>query len=466
MFLKPLNDLRKTAGFRLTAWYSGIFILSSLLLFSFAYVFLATSLREQDRETIQLKVRELSSLYQTGGTEAIEREVAIVKKFEKESPLFIRIAGRDGRTLSLIIPYQWAELDIKELENETLSAASGWIRLPEKSNGNALEIESTQLANDYLLQVGRSTEDRETILRHFREVFAAVVIPLVLCSIIGGAFLGNRARRPIRHLINTVRSVSTGKMDSRVPSPGTGDEFETLGKLFNEMLEKIESLIQAMRGSLDNIAHDLHTPMTRFRGMAERALQPGQTSEACRDALSDCMEESAQILTMLETLMDISEAETGVMKLDRKAVDITILIDKVLDMYIHVAEEKNIDLHLAVPDGLIVSVDPSRMTQVVANLVDNAIKYTQDGGNVHIEAHEQLSQVVITIEDTGVGIPEEDLTRIWDRLYRGDQSRSQRGLGLGLSLVRAIVHAHQGRVDVSSQHGRGTTFSIHLPTRN
>ncbi len=464
MSLRSLRNLRKTVGFRLTAWYSGIFIFSSLLLFGLSYFLLSSSLSKQDLEAIQLKLTELSALFESGGMEFLEREISIEKKFEKKTPFFIRVAGRGNRTLLLIIPYQWAEFDIKKLEKTASNTHITWIRLRGKKNKIVLEVASIRLNNDYVLQIGKNTEDRERILKHFREIFAAVMIPLILLGFTGGTFLAFRALRPIRHLITTIRSIGSGRMAARVPSPQTGDELEELVGLFNGMVEKIEALINGMRDSLDNVAHDLRTPMMRLRGFAEMALQSGQNVEACQETLADCLEESERILKMLNTLMDISEAETGVMKLNREVVDISVLVERVLDMYRHVAEEKSIDIYLTIPVGLCVTADHARMSQVLANSLDNAIKYTPHGGRIYIEANQLQQQIVIGVRDSGIGIPQEELPRIWDRLYRGDQSRSEKGLGLGLSLVRAIVHAHKGRVEVFSEPGKGSTFTIYLPT--
>ena len=463
MFLKSLRNLRKTVGFRLTVWYSGIFIFSSLLLFGLAYFLLSSSLSKQDHEAIQLKLKELSAFFESGGMELLEREITIEKKFEKKTPFFIRLSGRGNRTLLLIIPYQWAEFDIKRLEETTSNTHITWIRLRDKKTNIVLEVASIRFNNDYILQVGKNTEDRERILKHFREIFVTVMIPLILLGFTGGTFLAFRALRPIRHLITTIHSIGTGRMAARVPNPQTGDELEELVGLFNGMVEKIEALINGMRDSLDNVAHDLRTPMTRLRGFAEMALQSDQNVEACQETLADCLEESERILKMLNTLMDISEAETGVMKLNREVVDIAALMERVLDMYRHVAEEKGIDIYLTIPDGLCVTADPARMSQVLANSLDNAIKYTPHGGRIYIEAKQLQQQIVIGVRDSGIGVPQEEIPRIWDRLYRGDQSRSEKGLGLGLSLVRAIVRAHKGRVEVFSELGKGSTFTIYLP---
>jgi len=463
MPLRSLKGFRKSIGFRLALWYSGIFILSSLLLFTFAFFHLSSSLKQQDKDAIQLKLKELSSLFQEGGMESLERDVTVEKKFEKQSHFFIRLADRKNKTLFLIFPYQWADFDIKQLERPDAITASEWIRLPARYTKHVLEIASAKLANGYLLQTGRSTEHREMILMHFREIFVAVIIPLVLVGVVGGTVLGFRALKPIRNLIDTIRSVSTGRMDTRVPSTNTGDELDVLIGFFNGMLEKIETLIIAMKGSLDNIAHDLRTPMTRLRGMAERALQSGQNSGEYEEALVGCIEESEQIQTMLKTLMDISEAETGAMKLNLEEVLFSDIAARVLDMYGYVAEEKAIQIHISIPDEFRVNADPGRLGQVLANLLDNAVKYTPKEGHIYLEARQTSNENIITIRDTGFGISQQELPKIWDRLYRGDQSRSKRGLGLGLSLVKAVIRAHKGRIDIFSEPGKGSTFNIYLP---
>ncbi len=466
MPLRSLKGFRKSIGFHLALWYSGIFILSSLLLFTFAFFHLSSSLKEQDKGAIQLKLKELSSLFQEGGMKSLEREVSVEKKFEKECPFFIRLADDKKKTLFLIFPYQWADFDIKQLEKSDFKTASEWIHLPAKYSEHILEIASVKLANGYLLQTGMSTERREMILMHFREIFVAIIIPLILVGVVGGTFLGFRALKPIRDLIDTIRSVSTGKMEARVPSSHTGDELDVLIGFFNGMLEKIETLILAMKGSLDNIAHDLRTPITRLRGMAERALQAGQNSGEYEEALAGCIEESEQIQTILKTLMDISEAETGAMKLYLEEVSFSVIAARVLDMYGFVAEEKAIQIHISIPGEFRVNADPSRLGQVLANLLDNSIKYTQKKGHIYLEARQTSSENIITIRDTGVGIHQQELPKIWDRLYRGDQSRPKRGLGLGLSLVKAVVNAHKGRIDVVSEPGKGSTFNIYLPVNN
>ena len=300
------------------------------------------------------------------------------------------------------------------------------------------------------------------MLRRFQETFLAVSLPLILLAVAGGAFLSRRTLLPLRHLIEAVESIEAGRMEARAPLTHTGDELDELGRLFNRMIEKINQLIRAMKGSLDSVAHDLRTPMTRFRNVAEAALLRADSGEGCREALQDCLEESDRILRMLHMLMDISEAETGTLHLQRERVDLCPLAEGVADMYRYVAEEKGVRLETAFPAEGFLEADADRICQVLANLIDNAVKYTPSGGWIRVEIENQPGRLLVRVADSGVGIEADEIERIWDRLYRGRHS-TQKGLGLGLSLVRAVVHAHQGQIQVSSTPGAGSIFELFLP---
>ncbi len=460
---KKLVNLRKTISFRLILWYSAFFILSTSFLFLLAYFLLSSSVRQKDRQETHQKLSEYAAQYQAGGIDALKNEVGLEGRSAREDPLFVRLVGPQNTMLFLNAPEHWKDFDLGELDGSSRNRHEQVVYMETRDRKKGLEIESMVLTDGSVLQVGQSTEEQEALLETFREVFAGFMIPAVILGIGGGSFLAYRALRPVRNLIQTIRSVSTGKMDARVPTSQTRDELDELVVLFNSMLEKIETLIKGMHDSLDAVAHDLRTPLARLRCTAEMALRSEQNQDPSREALADCVEEADRILTMLNTLMDISEAETGAMKLHLEEINISDLIKDTVELYAHVAEDKKVSLHTSSPHDVFLTADANRMRQVMANLLDNAIKYSSSGGRIDLDAFQRDHQAVITIKDTGTGISSEDAQKIWNRLYRGDQSRSQRGLGLGLSLVKAVVQAHKGRIEVSSEPGIGSLFTLYLP---
>ncbi|MHB8989061.1 MAG: sensor histidine kinase [Desulfobulbia bacterium] len=466
MPLVTIKQLTKTTGFRLALWYSLIFISSSLLLFALLYFPLRSAILEKDRNIILAKLNEYTLQEQQSGVQAMLAEIRLEDEHNSQAGFFVRVADPTDQSLIVTLPPDWRQL-IGGFSPLFRSGGGGngddWVALPAKGRGDVLEIVSRRLKSGYLLQIGRGSGERQKILDYFGEVFAGIMLPMIIFGFAGGFFLAFRSLRPVRDLIQVVRSIDIGKMDARVPSRQTGDELDELVHLFNTMLEKIEQLITGMRAALDNVAHDLRTPVTRMRAGIETALQFGNNTEVLREALLDCAEESERIITMLNTLMDISEAETGVMKLHRQSVDVVSLLAEVADLYQYVAEEKGVEVSVSGPSDLTMMADIDRMRQVIGNLLDNSLKHTPPGGRIELTCNRQAGDAVIRVRDTGTGIPPHDLPLIFDRLYRGDYSRSQRGLGLGLSLVKAVVHAHAGTIEVESAPGQGSTFILGLP---
>jgi len=314
------------------------------------------------------------------------------------------------------------------------------------------------------VQVGKSIEARRDLLSRFRAALALVTLFIVVLGLAGGWLATQSALEPIRKLTAAVRRiVRTGRTDERVAVRDPQDAIHELTLLFNAMLDRIEGLVSGMRGALDNVSHDLRTPLTRLRGSAEMALRGPADVERYRDALADCIEESDRVLVMLNTLMDISEAESGAMPLVREEVPLADIVGRAVELYREVAEAKGVGLTMQAEGEVVVSGDRVRLEQVAANLIDNAIKYTPPGGGVTASVKRAADVAQLIVADTGGGIPADELPRIWDRLFRGDRSRTERGLGLGLSLVKAIVEAHGGKVAVASEVGRGSTFTITLP---
>ena len=463
MFFERLRRAPRTVGFRLAVWSSTVYIASTVVLFALAYVLVSSSVQQRDRESIQRELSELAALYRRGGLAALAQELALQEQLETTEPFLVRVVDPGQRPPFVMAPHRWTGFDLGRLDSGDQSTPQEWILLPARRGDKALEVGSLRMPDGAILQVGKTTDDRVELLERFRANVASAVLPLLVLSLTGGVFLAFWALRPMRQIIQTVRAIEAGEMHARVPTRQTGDELDELGRLFNDMLDRIAILIAGMRGALETVAHDLRTPVTRIRGVAELALRSDEGSDVSRQALADCVEESDQLLTLLNTLMDISEAETGTLKLRLERVNASDLVEDTVDLYRHVAEEKRIVVTTATIPDLWLTADRSRLRQILANLLDNAIKYTPAGGRVEMKTQLQAGTVVFSVKDTGIGLTPDEVPRIWDRLYRGDQSRSERGLGLGLSLVRAVVQAHGGQIGVSSAIGVGSTFTMSLP---
>jgi signal transduction histidine kinase len=441
-----------------------MFIVSAVALSIVSYGYLSSSLRD-NRKVVQAKLEEIVALDRQGGLAAIEDNRAVKQPTSRRNAFFVRILDSKNNLVFLSTPRLWSDFEVESLDTQTVHGA--WQYVPSKKDGDVLELTSARLGNGFLVQVGKPLEDRNEIIEHYRETIISVVSGMVFVGLAGGAFLAFRALRPVRNLIQITKSiVTTGRIDARVPVSGSGDELDELTQVFNQMLERIEALIMGMKEALDNVAHDLRSPLARLRGVAEMTLQAEASHEQYREALAGCVEESDRIQKLLDSLMDISEAETGTMRLQLERVVVSDLIGEVIDLYQYVAEDKNVSVTATCAKNVVVAADRNRFIQVLANLLDNAIKYSLPGGQVSIKVHQEQHRTSIAFEDQGIGVAPEETAKIWDRLYRGDKSRSQPGLGLGLSLVRAVMHAHRGQVDVQSTPGQGSVFTISFPTHS
>jgi heavy metal sensor kinase len=314
-----------------------------------------------------------------------------------------------------------------------------------------------------VLQVGQAMESYSRFLDAFKGIFITTMTFLIVVAAGVGWFMARRAVSGVEAVTRTAQKISGGTLEERVPVKARGDEIDQLAVTFNQMLDRIQALLTEIKEMSDNMAHDLRSPITRIRGIAEVTLSTGKSLAEYEAMAANTIEECDRLLDMINTMLMISKAEAGVGHLTREEIDLAGVVQEACRLFEPTAEDKGITLSCDVI-GRSHFIGDSRMIQrMLSNLLDNAIKYTLPGGAVTISLGEYAAQLVVSIKDTGIGISPKDLPHIFERFYRCDQSRSQTGIGLGLSLARAIARAHGGDITAASTPNQGSAFAVALP---
>jgi heavy metal sensor kinase len=309
-----------------------------------------------------------------------------------------------------------------------------------------------------------SLEDNDEFLAELRDIFGVTVAGVMLVAGLFGWFMAKRALTQVEEVTRTARTISASDLEQRVPVKGQADEIDRLATTFNDMLDRIKTLVTEMKQMTENIAHDLRSPITRIRGMAEMALTTSKDINEYEAAAASTVEDCDRLLEMINTMLYISRAEARAEKLPMEEVNIAGVIRDACELFRPVAEDQGVTLIARVGTELRVRGELQDLQRMVANLIDNAVNYTPARGVVTVSAQKNDNIIVIRVEDTGIGISAEDIPRIFRRFYRCDRSRSRPGVGLGLSLVQAIVQAHRGEISVSSAPSVGTTFTVTFPS--
>jgi len=461
------DRLRQSLALRLAWQYALMFALCVATLFGVLYFLLARSLERRDQEAVERRADDFAAAYQIGGPAGLSALVHSDTAPDVRT-LFVRLISPSNGAVFVAAPPGWIETQVEqfpvpEWAGVIAERKTQTVRIPQ----NALRdytIASQPLSDGWVLQVGRLTDSRPVLLAPLRRGFVGVGFAALLVSVGGGTLLAWRATRPLRLVSDTARRIlETGDLAARVPGPAGSGELDALVRQLNTLLDRNAAHVQVLRDTLDNLAHDLRTPLTRLRGTAELAMQDNGDPAEARGALADCVNESDRLLHLLETLLDISAAEGGALKLNRSHFDLRTLVDRAADLYQEVAEEGNIVVTIEAPAAVDVDADAIRLGQAINNLVDNALKYTPHGGRVVLAVAAVGSGATVTVTDNGPGVPASERAQIFRRLYRSDSSRSQRGFGLGLSLSKAIAEAHGGTITVDDAPGGGARFTLSLP---
>jgi signal transduction histidine kinase len=463
---KPFRMIH-TLAFRLTIWYAAIFTVSLLAAFVLSYFLLKSTLHERMDQDLLNETKEFSSILLIQGVEEFKTAILFEAEADGVDKVFYRLISMDGAEIGSSNLLSWDFVSYKSALKIPKSGSDHFFEtIPIPDTPYKARIVYSIIDKDMVIQAGISMSDDEEFLQTFRNIFGITIILMIIFAGIFGWFMARRALMGVEEVTQTAINISCGEFNSRVPTAGRGEEIERLATTFNNMLEYIQGLIKGIKEVTDNIAHDLRSPLARIRGIAETALMtPGFVSDY-ESVIGNIIEECDRLIGIINTMLEISEVEAGVSKLEMAEVNISKLVRDACVLFQLIAEDKHICLIQKIGTDLSIFADQQKMQRVTANLLDNALKYTKPGGSVTISSEQNEREVIISFIDNGIGISEEDLPYIFKRFYRCDRSRSQPGIGLGLSLAQAIVTAHGGNISVTSLPDNGSSFTLTLPHKH
>ena len=460
--MTALGKLIRTTTFKLTLVYLTVFALFAVFLLGYFAWNTQRLITQQITETVDAEITGLSEQYRQGG---VRRLVIVVEAR----------ARRPGSSLYLVTTFAGEALagNVGSLAPGVLDR-TGWAETlyrrqdeSEAAEHRAL-VRVFQLPGGFRLLVGRDLEERERLQRIVLDAGRWSIALVVVLGLAGGLFATRRVLRRVDAMTETTRTIMAGDLGGRLAIAGTGDELDRLASNLNAMLERIEGLMHGLKEVSDNIAHDLKTPLTRLRNRCEAALRNAGSEADYRAALEATIEESDGLIRTFNALLMIARAESGQAREDMTEFDAVEIVRDVGELYEPLAEQKGLALKVAAPAPAPVKANRELVSQALANLVDNAIKYakpeTIDGkaAEVLISAQGDGDRILLAVADRGPGIPGKDRGRVIERFVRLEQSRSEPGSGLGLSLASAVAHLHAGELRLED-NAPGLRAVIALP---
>ena len=316
-----------------------------------------------------------------------------------------------------------------------------------------------------VLQVGGSLQPVEDVLTRLRFMLLLILPTALILALIGGWFLAHEALQPVDAMAQVARQISAGDLSRRIPIRPRQDELSQLAETFNIMIGQLEASIQQILQFSADASHELRTPLTILKGEAEIALRQARSVEEFKQTLVSSLEEINRMSRIVEDLFLLSKGDLGEERLEKEPVELASLMsDTFLQMELF-AKDKKVSLILGRNEESWVTGDIYRLRELFLNLIENAIRYTPAEGRITASVFHDRREAMVVVSDSGIGIPEKDLPRIFDRFYRSERARDMypKGSGLGLSICRWIVLAHHGKIEVESEPGRGSTFTVRLP---
>ncbi len=461
----------RSIRFRLTAWYAGLLTAVVVALGALLFVHLETYLENtlldaQARRARQIADTLVAHVGRTGEA-FVARQVAALYDPEK-SERFIRITGPGGRVVYLSgVPISQA-FDPAQVPGAAVAPLGESRRKQPMPGGPALLIATVRVlagGNAYLVDVGTSAAPVETLFRHLLLLLGVGLPAVALLAASGGYLLIRRTLRPVDEIAVKAEQITQHNLGERLPVPGTGDELESLSVALNRMIQRLDDAFLNSKRFVADASHELRTPLTILRGELEAMVNEDGGPAAYRERLGGLLEEVERLSMIVERLFALSRLDAGEAQSEWARFDLAELVATTASQMTLLAEDRRITVSCAADAPVMVDGDRSRLKQVVVNLLDNAIKYTPEGGAVTLRVMAAAGAAVLEVVDTGAGIPPEDLPRIFHRFFRADRTRAQHpeGAGLGLAIVESICHANRGEVEVESVLGKGSCFRIKLP---
>ncbi|HEX3718096.1 MAG TPA: ATP-binding protein [Verrucomicrobiae bacterium] len=456
----------RSLRFRLIIWYAGlltcVFVLLGGLMYQVLRHYLERSLAQAlTRRADQIAVTLLARAEQTG--EQYVADEIKARYAPGNYDRFIRVTRADGSVLynsGRTGTFDASTLPVarNEMPGVTVSLPDG-TRLLETA-----KLYQSPSGRKYMIETAGPMQPIETVLQRVLMMLLAGVPLVVLVAVGGGFLLVGLALAPVLQITQSAERITLHNLNEQLPLTRTGDELEQLSLALNRMIVRLREAFDQNRRFLADASHELRTPLTALRAELETIVDEANPPEM-RDRVGSALEEVNRLAKIVETLFAISRLEAGEAQQESARFDLARLAGSTADQMALLAEDKGISVDCDLQEKVVVEGDQSRIKQVVVNLLDNAIKYTPNGGSIHLRVRAREGEATLEVADTGIGIPSAALPHVFERFFRVDaaHSREVEGAGLGLAIVKSICAAHGGHVDVESVENRGSTFKVKLP---